>query len=165
MSQILDPEEALGGPLYLVAMMLVMVPVVDFLLSVPPPELSSVRWRFAALGLLSGFTLLPVLGLALAFVVSAILKHHALQRVLVLLCLTSALGFIALSVTFFRDIGTMRNSIPEDGMPAFRSAASRAMIKLGFTSLVLAYLGWRARRMSPAPSRHKTPKPVHVISK
>lgn len=165
MTRRLDPEEALAGPLYLVAALLVLVPLVDFVLSVPPPELSSTQWRFTALGLLSGYTLLPLLGAALAFTVSAIVKHYALQRALVILCLTSAVLFGLLSYRFWVDMGTQRFATAPDQMPAFISAGNRAIIKLILTTVTFGYLGWRARRMIPAPTRHKTPKPVHVISK
>jgi hypothetical protein len=33
---------------------------VDFALSIPAAEFSSVQWRFAAVGVLSGYTLLPI---------------------------------------------------------------------------------------------------------
>jgi hypothetical protein len=58
----LDPDEALAGPLYAVAAMLVIVPLTDFLLSVPPPQLSSVQWRFATAGLFSSYIVQPILG-------------------------------------------------------------------------------------------------------
>jgi len=67
----LDPDEALAGPLYAVAAMLLIVPLTDFVLSVPPAQFSSVQWRFATAGLFSGYTVQPILGLALAFVVTA----------------------------------------------------------------------------------------------
>ncbi len=165
MSTTLDPENALGGPLYALAGTMVVVPIIDFLLSVATPEPTSAQWRFATVGLLSGHTLFPVLGIAIAFVVSAVLKHYTLQRVLVILCLTMAVAFIVLTWTFYSDMPFARASVPADDMPAFSSAASRALIKLLLTSIVLAYLGLRARRMIPSPVRHKAPKPVHVISK
>jgi hypothetical protein len=161
----LDPEEALAGPLYFVAAMLVVVPLVDFILSVPPPDLSSTQWRFTTVGLLSGYTLLPVLGAALAFAISAVLKHYALQRALVVACLTSAVLFALLSYRFWVDMGDQRFATVPDEMPAFVSAGNRAIIKLILTTVAFGYMGWRARRMIPAATRHKTPKPVHVISK
>jgi hypothetical protein len=161
----LDPEEALAGPLYFVAAMLVVVPLVDFLLTAAPPEFSNRLWRFNTVGLLSGHTLFLPLGVALAFTVSAILKHYTLQRALVIGCLTSAVIFGLLALRFWTDMGDQRFSTPPAGQAAFRSAGNRAIIKLILTTIAFAYMGWRARRMIPAASRHKTPKPVHVISK
>jgi len=83
----------------------------------------------------------------------------------VLVCLTTAAIMLVLAIAFLRDMDDARAYVTTDGMPAFSSAATRAIIKLILTSIMLGYLGWRARRMIPAPVRHKTPKPVHVISK
>lgn len=165
MTRRLDPEEALAGPLYFVAALLVVVPLIDFMLSVPAPEFANRQWRFTTVGLLSGYTLLPVLGVALAFAISAILRHYTIQRVLVIACLTSAVLFALLSYRFWVDMGDQRFATVPDEMPAFVSAGNRAIIKLILTTVAFGYLGWRARRMIPAPTRHKTPKPVHVISK
>ena len=165
MTRRLDPEDALAGPLYFVAAMLVVVPLADFVLSVPPAEFSSRPWRFTTLGLLSGQTLLIVLGAALALAMSAILKQYALQRALVVSCLTSAAIFALLTVQFWVDMGNQRIATPPGEAAAVMSASNRAIIRLILTTVAFAYLGWRARRMIPPPTRHKTPKPVHVISK
>jgi hypothetical protein len=165
MKPTLDPEDALSGPLYLVAAMLVIVPLVDFSISVPPGEFSDSDWRFSAFGLLSGHLLLPVLGLAMAFVVASILKHHSIQRLLVAFCLTMSLVLIVVTVVFLLDMGDVRLSVSNERMPAFTSAANAAIVRLVFASIVVAFLGWRARRMIPVRSHHKTPKPVHVVSK
>lgn len=165
MSTRLDPEEALAGPLYLVAALLIVGPAADFLLSVPAAQPSSVQWRFAAAGLLSGHLMTPVLGLALAFVVAGVLRHYAVQRVLVVLCLTTAVVLVVVCIAFLLDVAQVRASVPTDGRPAFASAWKRAIIKHVLSAVALGSLGWRGRRMIPSPSARRTPKPVHVVSK
>ena len=165
MTRRLDPEEALSGPLYFVAAMLVIVPLADFFLTVPPAEFASRQWRFATLGLLSGHTLLIVLGAAMALAMSAMLKRYDLQKALVIACLTSAAIFALLTVQFWVDMGNERIATPPAEAPAVISASNRAIIRLLLTTVAFGYLGWRARRMIPPPTRHKTPKPVHVVSK
>ncbi len=165
MSHRLDPEEALAGPLYVVAALLILLPLVDFALSIPATELSSVQWRFAAVGVLSGYTMMPLLGLGLAFVISAVRKQHTVQRGLVLICLTTALALVGMTLSFVLDGLQVRASVPEEGLSAFMNAWTRALLKLALSAVALAYMGWRARRMIPAPSRHRTPKTVHVVSK
>lgn len=161
----LDPEDALARPLYAVAAMLVVIPLVDFLLVVPPAEYSSVQWRFAAAGLLSSHTLMPILGLALAFVISAVLKQHSVQRALVVACLTIAVFLGVVCILFVLDVRSLRASVPLDGRPAFSSAWTRALITHALSAATLAYLGWRARLMIPVSSRVRGPKTVHVVSK
>jgi hypothetical protein len=161
----LDPEDALAGPLYAIAALLILLPVVDFALSIPAAEFSSVQWRFASVGLLSGYTMTPIMGLGLAFVISAVRKQYTVQRLLVIICLTTALALGAMTISFVLDGLQVRASVPEEGRPAFMNAWTRALLKLALSGVALAYLGWRARRMIPAPSRHRTPKTVHVVSK
>lgn len=165
MSTRLDPEEALSAPLYVVALALVLIPASDFLLSVPAAQPSSLQWRFAAVGLLSGFTMTPILGLALALVIAAVSKQVAMQRLLVITCLTLAAMLLMVCVGFVLDMTRLRASIPEDGRPAFNSAWKRAIIKLLFSVVTLGFLGWRARRMLPVRGRRRGPKPVIVVSK
>lgn len=165
MSTRLDPEEALATPLYVVALMIVVVPVVDFVLTVPPAEPSSIQWRFSAVGLLSDYTIMPVLGLALALVVSAVTRHVAMQRLLVIICLMVAVVLFALSSAFFLDMRRVRPTVTAEGLPAFNSAWTRAIIKNMLAAATLAYLGWRARRMLPVRGRHRGAKPVIVVPK
>lgn len=165
MSSRLDPDEALAGPLYSVAGLLVVIPLVDLVLSVPPPELSNAEWRFSAVGLSSSYTLLPILGLALGFVIAAVLKHYSVQRWLVAATLSLGAILLALSIGFLLDMSELRFSVPRDGRAAFQTAWIRAIIKLALSIMVLVYMGWRARRMIPARIRHRPTKTVHVVSK
>jgi hypothetical protein len=151
--------------LYLVAALLVAIPLIDFLLSVPAAEPGNVQWRFSAVGLLSGYTLLPIVGCALAFVVSSVLRHYTLQRLLVAFCLTMGVVLIALSLGFLLDVAQVRASVPPGGRAAFSSAWNRALIKHVLGGVALIYMGWRARRMIPVRVKQRGPKPVHVISK
>ena len=165
MSTRLDPEEALAGPLYAVAALLIAIPAADYVLSVPPAQLSDVQWRFAAVGLLANYTLTPILGLAIAFVISAYLRQYWTQRLLVVACLLLAAIVIALSLGFFLDVVQVRASVPPEGRAAFNSAWQRALLKHALAAGVLAYMGLRARRMIPARKGQNAPKPVHVVSK
>lgn len=161
----LDPEEALAGPFYAVAALLVVIPLGDFLLSASAPEPSSIQWRFSTIGLLSSRTLTPILGLGLAFVLSALLKQHGMQRLLVYVCLTSGVALAGLSVLFLRDVMHLSLNVPTDERPAFSSAWHRALLKHALSAATLLYLGWSARRMIPERGRPHAPKPVHVVSK
>ncbi|NUQ11441.1 MAG: hypothetical protein HUU26_03800 [Gemmatimonadaceae bacterium] len=161
----LDPEEALAGPLYAVAGLLIAMPVVDFVLSVAAPAPSSVQWRFAAVGLLSGFTLTPILGMAVALTVAAVRQHYLVQRLLVATSLLGSVVLLVLCAGFILDVLQLRVSIPAEGQAAFRSAWTRALLKHLLAAVVLAYLGWRARRMIPKGHRPREPRTVHVVTK
>jgi hypothetical protein len=161
----LDPEEALSGPLYLVAIVLVAIPALDFLMSVPAVNFGSVQWRFAAAGLLSGYTLTPILGIGLGFVVASLVKQDRVQLALVILCLAIGVALLIISVGFVFDALQLRVSIPADERAAFNSAWRRALLKHLLSAITLLYLGWNARRMIPHRSNKRGPRPVHVVSK
>jgi len=164
-SQRLDPEEALAGPLYVIAGLLFLLPTVDFALSIPAAEFSSVQWRFAAVGVLSGYTLLPIAGLGLGFVIASIREHLMVQRILMYMCLTIAVILFVMTMSFVLDGLQVRASVPQEGLPAFSNAFMRALFKLALSAVALAYMGWRARRMIPTSVRRRTPRTVHVVTK
>jgi hypothetical protein len=161
----LEPEEALTGPLYAVAGLLILVPLVDLVMTVPPPEYGNLQWRFTAMGLLSGATLLPIVGLALGLVISGYLKQRTIMLTLVIVCLTMAVALLTLSFGFLIDVKQLRFTVPDETRAAFNSAWRRAVIKLLLSGATLAYMGWLARRMIPGVVRKPAHKPVHVVSK
>lgn len=151
--------------MYVVAFALILLPILDFVFTIPPAQLSSVQWRFAAFGLLSGVVMLPLVGLALAVAVAGFLRQFHVVRVLLFFCLTIAFVLLVVSLGFILDVLQIRGTVPQEGLAAFTSAWIRALSKLVLSAVVLAYLGWRARRIGPARVRHRTPKTVHVVSK
>ena len=151
--------------MYVVAIALILLPTLDFVFSVPPAEFAEVQWRFAAFGLLSGVVMMPLIGLALAVAVAGFLRQYHVVRVLVVLCLTIAVFLIVVSLGFVLDVLQLQGTVPQEGRAAFSSAWIRALSKLVVSAAILAYLGWRARRMIPARIKHHTPKTVHVVSK
>ncbi|HEX9564568.1 MAG TPA: hypothetical protein VF981_11380 [Gemmatimonadaceae bacterium] len=162
---ILDPEEALAGPLYFVAALLCVMPVIDFVMSIGSPQPGNVQWRFATVGLLSGYTLTPILGVAIAMGVATAAEHAKVQRVLAWLSLIAAIGLLILLAGFALDVIQLRASIPADGQAAFRSASGRAALKHVLAASAFWYLGWRARRMIPQRAKQKPPKTVHIVTK
>ena len=161
----LDPEEALIGPVYLVAALLVIMPAVDFVMSVGAPQPGSVQWRFATVGLLSGYTLTPLLGVAVALGVAGLAGHAWVQRVLVWVSLSASVVLLILLASFMLDVLQLRLSVPEEGQRAFRSASARAVLKHVLSVVAFWYLGWRGRRMIPERSREKVPRTVRIVSK
>jgi chromate transport protein ChrA len=144
----LDPEEALAGPMYAVAFLLVAFPLVDFLQSIRGFQPGNLQWRFATVGLLSGVLLTPILGVIVAMVVAAIRGHALVQRLLAILNLLAAVVLLVLLIGFVLDLLQLRSIVPEAGRAEFRSASMRAVVKHLSASLVLFFLGWRGWRVS-----------------
>jgi len=156
-SRLLQGPEALVAPLYLVAFLLVATPTMDFATSIIPMRPSDIEWRFASVGLLSGFLLTPLLGLALAMGVAQLAGHLRFQRVMSILSLTATVLCAALLLFFLLDIFQLKSAVQPEAADAFGSAATKAVIKHGSFIVALAVLGWSGFRMSrwsiPEPRR------------
>jgi chromate transport protein ChrA len=157
-----QPEgpEALIAPLYVVAFLLVATPVMDFATSIIPARPSDIEWRFASVGLLSGFLLTPLLGIALAMGVARFAGHVRTQRIMALLNLAVTVLFVALLLFFLLDIFQLRSAVQPEAAEAFASAATKAVIKHGSFIVTLGVMGWSGFRMSrwsvPEPRRKQS---------
>lgn len=155
-----EGAEALTVPLYFVAFLLVATPVMDFATSIVPVRVDDIEWRFASVGLLSGFLLTPLLGIILAMAVANVAVHWRFQRVMALLNLTVTAVFGILLILFLLDIFQLKNAVQPDAAEAFSSAATKAVIKHVSFVIALGVLGWSGFRMSrwtlPEPRRQQS---------
>lgn len=153
----LEGPEALIPPLYLVAALLVFTPALDFLTSVLPFRVGNIEWRFASVGLLSGFLLTPILGIALAMMVAGWAGHARFQRVLAIVNLSTLALFLVVMVMFLLDIVQLRSVVQAEAKSAFEGAAIKAVVKYVSVMVAFGYLGirgWSASRWSdPAPRK------------
>ena len=138
-----DGAEALEAPLYFVALLLIATPSIDFITSVLPLRPSNIEWRFATVGLLSGFVLTPLLGVVLAMVVALQAGHTRFQRVIAVLNAGLAVVFSITVVLFLLDIVQLRSAVQPEARSAFQGAAAKAVLK--HLTFIVA-LGWLARR-------------------
>jgi hypothetical protein len=144
-SRYADPEAALSAPFYAFALLLVATPLMDFASSIFPIQLRSPQWRFASAGLLSGFLLTPMLGIAIAMTVSAIRGHGRVQRFIAALNLLLAVALLILLIGFVLDVLQLNGMVPADGLRAFHLAAAKAVFKYVTSVLLLglfALRGW-----------------------
>lgn len=151
--------ETLASPLYFIAVLLIATPVIDFATGVFPLRLDNIEWRFATVGLLSGFLLTPVLGIILAILVAALSGHDLVQRVIGFANIAIAVLFVALVVAFLLDIVQLRGVVQPESKGAFLSAAWKAVAKHTCFIVALAWLGVRGLRLAksaaPAPARRQ----------
>lgn len=145
--------EALVAPLYLVAFLLVATPAMDFATSIVPIRAGSMEWRFASVGLLSGFLLTPLLGMALAMGVAQFAGHPRVLRTLAILNLLVGITLLVVLVFFLLDVVQLQGGVQEEAKPAFATAALKALVKHATFIAALAFLAWRGIGMSRRPSR------------
>jgi hypothetical protein len=161
-----DSGDALIGPLYLIALLLIGTPLMDFVSSVLPLRPGELQWRFASVGLLSGFLLTPLLGIVLALGVAIYADHARFIRLLSAFNVGVAVLFVIVLGAFALDILQLRSVVQAEAKAAFEAAAVKAVVKHGCFIVALGWLGIRGFRASrwalPVPKR--TPSSIIVGS-
>jgi len=141
--------EALSGPLYFLALLLICTPLVDILANIWPLNFGDVAWRYGAVGMFSGFVLTPLLGVALACWIAVSLGHYLLQRVLGWLSLISAVVLFVAAAGFSLDVVQLRHTVPTNppqAMWTFEIGAAKALLKHVTAALSLVWFAVAMRR-------------------
>jgi hypothetical protein len=154
-----------AGPLYLVAILLIVTPLVDIMAQVWPLHLGAMGWRYSVTGLAANYVLTPVMGLAFACLIAATREHRRALGILAVVCAAGALLLLIASVDFTLDAMQVQYTAtrtPEE-LSNFQVGAAKAILKHLTSAAALAWLAlaslacWRAgasaggRRRSPAP--------------
>lgn len=132
----------LAGPLYFIALLLVVIPATDFISNVWPLQPGDFRWRFGMTGLLAGFLLTPLLGIVLAGLVAAMAEDHGVLRLVSMIAAVGAVVLVVLVALFALDVIQFRPEVPADRRGPFDFANVRSIVK---HLLAAASLGWLAR--------------------
>ncbi len=143
----LDFFDGLRWSAYLAAMLLVVTPLADVLLTVRPVRLTDVEWRFGSVGLLSGSLLLPLVGALLASVTAVWLRQFWVLRLLSWACLLGALVLFLAVSSFGLDMIQIRGTVPPEALTSFDSSGARALFRTSTAAVAFAVLGlesWRA---------------------
>ena len=139
----------LSTPTYLVALVFMVIPFLDVLVSVYPLQFANIRWRVALMGQLSGGLMTVLLGFLLALAAATLLEQPRMQRAIVALSALLGLLLLATIVLFVLDIVQLRPSVRPEVRRAFDIVATQAFGKL-LLSLVASVLfvlaGLRASR-------------------
>jgi hypothetical protein len=143
--------EPLAWPLLFVALLLVLTPLTDFLVSVWPIQPGNVRWRFASAAMLSGFLFTPILGAVLGAAAAAVLDNRAIQRLAASVSLAGAIALLAILSLFVLDTLQARSEIPSEALNQFQVSAVRALLKHLSAMIALAWLSIAGFRTGRTP--------------
>lgn len=140
--------------LYLLSILLIAWPLMDFITTVVPFQLGNAEWRYGTVGILSSYLAMPMMGLFLAMALTFFFRHPAGLRGLSLLGFLAALVLAPAIVAFALDVLQLREARPPDSLPSFYAGAIMAEIKHVTTLITLVLLsfgGWAtARSLSEA---------------
>ncbi len=124
----------------------------DVLTNVWPLAFGDLRWRYGAVGLLSGFLLTSLLGMALAVLTAVALRHRRVLAVLFPLNVATAVFLLAAAGMFGLDVLQVRVTVPMESRSLFDVGAMKALFKFGTLTVAFAALGAGAR--SSMSQRH-----------
>lgn len=116
--------------LYLLAVILILVPLIDATVSTLPLHLRNVQWRFGAIGLFTNTMLTPGLGFMMAVVTAATLEHVRTQRVLAILSWIGVVVLLGFLVVFALDALQTRALVRPEMTRQFFIASTLASCKL-----------------------------------
>lgn len=136
-------------PAYLVAFMLVVIPLFDAVMSVYPFSPWNEQWRFGALGLLSNAFMIPAIGLLIALTTAVMYDHVRFLRVLGFVC-TLAGAFVGLMILLFAldSVQAQANITPDASLP-FVVASITAVVKMVLATLSLLFTGVAGLKITP----------------
>lgn len=156
----------LAGALYLAGTLLLIVTLFDYLATIWPHRPSAVEWRYGSAGLLGGFLLSPLLGLALIALAGAIVQSRAaLVSTEVVGVVVGAL-LLVIPALFLLDSLQVRASIEEEMRGPFLFGVGKAVFKLltgAAAFLLLGLAARRVRRQLPAAEDGKKGKGTLVV--
>lgn len=168
----IDVTPYLAGPLYAVAVLFVLMPVVDVISQVWPPSLGNPSWRYGLVGLGANYLISVAFGSLLACVVAAYQWHRRTLRWVAIANAAFAVLAVLATVGFVLDVLQIRPGLPQNnpaGVRLFNIGAAKAVFKYLVTAVAFAWVALgalRAARAIPAaPGEADAPKLVSQQSK
>jgi hypothetical protein len=136
--------------LYVFALGLLAVSVLQIIVEVWPPHPGSMNWRYGAFGLVTNSLLSALTALAVAVALATALEQRRVLRTLALVALVAAVFWIAASGLFTMDYLQLRSRIKPQARLGFDLASVRALaiaLVSAFVTFVVGVAGWRATRI------------------
>ncbi len=152
--------------LYPVGALLILTAVSEPAMQIWPFRFGEVRWRFGAVGLMSGAVVGVLFGLVWIMAVAAMLDHRRTLRTASVLCGVMGVVLTAVAFAFALDFLQVRNSVNPNFRGALDMTVLRAMAVLALSipaSLGLGIGGWRSTRASGRPHAGKAARDVGLV--
>ena len=159
----METNKSLARAGYVLAALLVIIPLFDVTGQLLPLRLGDERWRFGAVGQLSNILLVPLLGLFLIIVIATFTDGRRVKRVIGAICGVLAFVLAALSVLFILDYFQVRTIVTPKFQHATAVASTTAIIKNVFSIITLCLLS-QAGFAGPSATAVKKVAPPSVPS-
>jgi hypothetical protein len=130
----------MAGAGYFLSFLLVITPAIDYATNITPWRPGSVDWRYAAVGLLSGFLLTPLLGMGIASLLAATgaRRERVLAGLVNVLC---AATLVILMPLYALDFLQVRASVPAADVSAVTLGGLKALGKHASALIAFLWMG------------------------
>jgi hypothetical protein len=151
------------GGLYCIAILLVGLSLLDYVATVWPVQLSEPRWRYGAVGLLSGFILTPLIGVVVAVALAVYRRQFVVLRVVGIVCLVLAALLCIICAGFALDAIQLRRDAAPETRRVGDLGAMKALVKLAAAIVATGWMGLGAVRQGRGrESSREEPSPIVV---
>ena len=164
-----NPLRPLYLALYLVALVLVLPPILEYLIVLSAPyQLGNTQWRFGAVGLfVNSFAFSPLLGVTLAIFTALQLGHLRTSKVLSILAIVAGVGVLLSLPLFLLDFLQVRAGVAEQAKRAFTITSVKATISgviVAATGIAVGIGGLRTGRPGLHTSKRRVPaSPANTV--
>jgi hypothetical protein len=153
----------LTGASYAVGFLLIVVSVFDFATTILPAAPSDVSWRYGAVGLLSGFTLTPLLGGWIVAFTAASAGHRGVGVAMAALHLVVAVVIVLAVIGFGLDALQVRRATAEEQRALTELSSLKAVVKLLPSAAVAAWLGVAGLKTGRAGASPRSEGPASPV--
>jgi hypothetical protein len=159
-SQVTD---RLRTPLYLVAFVFAVTPIVDIITNVLPLQFGAAPWRFGATGVASNYLVSILFGGALA---AALAIDGGRRGTVIVLSMLNALAFlvlVVLALSLLLDTIQLHRDVPPDTERMFVTGVVKSQFKLIMAALTFGAFGWALFRHARATRKTGEAEPAFLV--
>jgi hypothetical protein len=138
-----------AGPLYFLAFLLIVIPILDFAPNVWPFEFGAVSWRYGTVGLFANYTMTPVLGFVVLVCTAAWMEEMLLLRITGWGLLLWAVLLLGTTLLFVLDALQIRATVPPEQRIVMEVGSVRAVVKNVLVGAGVIWLAVAALRFRP----------------
>jgi uncharacterized membrane protein YidH (DUF202 family) len=161
-----------GGLVYLIAVAIIAIPILDWMAAVWPIRVGEATWRFGAVGLVGQGLINGTIGVLLLYVACVLFDHRGVRIFLGVLACLMALLLVVLTVGFILDAIQLRGNVRVEMRRGFDFNTLRTLAILPYFSLLYIVLavfivkGSRERRKMHVSERALVADvgPIHKVT-
>ena len=152
-----DATPFLTGPVYAVATLFILLPIIDTIAQALPMSLDAPGWRYGVVGIGANYLISTVFGTLMVCMLAVSRSHRGTLRIAAITIWIVAGLLVVAALGFSLDALQVRAGIPKGDartLAMFKTGMLKVVFKYLASAAVMAWTGlgaWRAGKAIPAP--------------